>query len=249
VNAGRVAGAALVAALVGGCTLNLDRIRTATVEPIASGWPWHSSMYAARTDAGVVVFDLGWYGVGRALERGLARIGARPDEVAAVFLTHSHRDHIAGWNTVRQARFYLDEAEVPLFLGRALHADLPSRAASAALRAPGPWEGELALRPFAGDTAWVLGSDTIRAFRVRGHTAGSTAYLFRGILFAGDAVHRTPLTGFGRSLPIFTDDVAEAGTSLASLFDRALPYGVEWVCTAHGKCAPPDERFLRKVLR
>jgi hypothetical protein len=24
---------------------------------------------------------------------------------------------------------------------------------------------------------------------------------------------------------------------------------VQWICTAHGKCARPDERFIRKVLR
>jgi glyoxylase-like metal-dependent hydrolase (beta-lactamase superfamily II) len=245
---GTRAPALLLAALLAGCTHHLGAVRPAT-EPIVTAWPWNSVVYAARTGAGVVVFDLGWYGADGAIERGLARIGARPEEVAHVFLTHSHRDHIAGWSAVRQARFHLHEAEVPLFLGGLRHADVPSRAASALLPDPEPWEGELALRPFSGDTAWVLGSDTVRAFRVTGHTPGSTAYLFRGILFAGDAVHRTPLTGFGRALPIFTDDVAEAGTSLAALFERALPYGVEWVCTAHGKCARPDERFLRKVLR
>lgn len=240
---------ALALLLLAGCTLNVAHVRTPAFEPISSAWPWHSFMYAARTDAGVVVFDLGWYGADRALAGGLARIGARPEEVSDVFLTHSHRDHIAAWPAVRQARFHLHEAELPLFLGRALHADFPSRAASALLPDPEPRPGELAVRPFSADTAWVLGADTIRAFRVAGHTAGSTAYLFRGILLVGDAVHRFPLTGFGRSLGIFTDDPAASEASLASLFDRALPHGVEWVCTAHGKCARPDERFLRKVLR
>jgi glyoxylase-like metal-dependent hydrolase (beta-lactamase superfamily II) len=244
-----VRAAALALLLLAGCPLNVDRVRTSDFQPISSAWPWYSYMYAARTDAGVVVFDLGWYGADRALAGGLARIGARPEEVSDVFLTHSHRDHIAAWPSVRQARFHLHQSEVPLFLGTVVHADFPSRAASALLPDPWPRPGELALRPFAADTSWALGSDTIRAFRVTGHTAGSTAYLFRGILLVGDAVHRFPLTGFGRSLGIFTDDRAASEASLRSLFDRALPFGVEWVCTAHGKCARPDERFLRKVLR
>jgi glyoxylase-like metal-dependent hydrolase (beta-lactamase superfamily II) len=231
-----------------GCTWNLAQVRP-TAEPILTAWPWNSVAYAAHTDSGVVVFDLGWYGAGGAFERGLARIGARPEQVAHVFLTHSHRDHIGGWPAVRQAHFHLHEAEVPLFLGRRVHADLPSRAASALRPDRRPRADDLALRSFSGDTSWALGADTVRSFRVAGHTPGSTAYLFRGVLFVGDAIHRTPLTGFGRALPMFTDDVAEAGTSLTALFDRALPFGVDWVCTAHGKCARPDERFLRKVLR
>ena len=240
---------ALMAPLLGACTLHAARVRTPTAEPIPTAWPWQSFIYAARTEAGVVVFDLGWYGAGGALERGLARIGARPEEVTHVFLTHSHRDHIAAWRSVRQARFHLHEAELDLFLGRTVHADLPSRAAAALLPAAGPSASDLTLRPFGADTAWVLGADTVRAFRVAGHTPGSSAYLFRGILFVGDAIRRTPLVGFGPALPIFTEDVARSETSLVELFARALPHGVEWVCTAHAKCARPDERFLRKVLR
>lgn len=41
--------------------------------------------------------------------------------------------------------------------------------------------------PFSKDTVFVFGRDTLHAFLVAGHTAGSTAYLFRGVLFVGDA--------------------------------------------------------------
>jgi glyoxylase-like metal-dependent hydrolase (beta-lactamase superfamily II) len=240
--------AAVLLALLTGCTLHLDRLRP-EAEPIPTSWPWLSTAYAARTDGGVVLFDLGWYGVEGALERGLARIGARPDEVTDVFLTHSHRDHIAGWNAVRQARFHLHRDELPLFLAEIRHADLPSRAASAVLASPAPWPEEIAVRPFSDDTVWAFGADTLRAFVVPGHTAGSTAYLFRGILFAGDAIHRSPVSGFGPAPPLVTDDVRTGHASVERLFERALPHGVRWVCTAHGKCAPPGPRFVRKVLR
>ncbi len=230
--------------------MHLAEIRSATAEPIPTAWPWNSFIYAARADGGqLVVFDLGWHGAAGALERGLARIGATPEQVTDVFLTHSHRDHIAGWPRVRQARFHLHEDEVPLFVRGTGHADVPSRTAAALLADREPWAGELALRPFSRDTLWAMGADTVRAFHVRGHTPGSSAYLFRGILFVGDAVQRSYLTGFGPPKPIFTADVPESERSLAALFERALPFGVEWVCTAHAKCARPDERFLGKVLR
>lgn len=233
-----------------GCTLNLPHVEGPDRDAIPTGWPWESLIYAARTaDGRVFVVDLGWHGAENALERGLARIGARPADVTDVFITHSHRDHIKGWTAVRQARFHLAQAEVPLFVGQMGHADLPSRVGAAAAGDAGPWSGEVALRPFSRDTVFAFGADTVRAFLVPGHTAGSTAYLFRGVLLAGDAISRPYHTGYGPAMGIFTEDRAASRAALVSLFERIRPYDVQWVCTAHGKCARPDERFIRKVLR
>jgi glyoxylase-like metal-dependent hydrolase (beta-lactamase superfamily II) len=244
----RLSVAALV--LLAGCTMNLPRVEGPDRSAIPTAWPWESLIYAARTEDGrVFVVDLGWRGAERALERGLARIGARPEDVTDVFLTHSHRDHVAAWTAVRQARFHLAESEVPLFLGRTTHADLPSRVSAATLGDAGPWSGELAIRPFARDTVFAFGADTLRAFLVPGHTSGSAAYLYRGVLLVGDAISRPYHTGYGPGMGIFTADRAGNRAALASLFERVRAYDVQWVCTAHGKCARPDERFIRKVLR
>ena len=232
-----------------GCTMNLAQVEGPELNAIPTAWPYESTLYAGRTAEGVFVIDLGWRGAERALRRGLAQIGARPEDVTDVFLTHGHRDHIAAWPVVRHARFHLMQPEVPLFQGQAAHADLPSRAARVVRGDAGPWPGEVNVQPFSGDTAFVLGTDTIRAFAVAGHTPGSAAYLFRGILFAGDAISRPYITGYGPGMGIFTTDRAENRAALASLFERVRPYDVRWVCTAHGKCARPDERFIRKVLR
>lgn len=236
--------------LLAGCTMNLARVEGPDRNAIPTAWPWESLIYAARAQDGrVFVVDLGWRGAEEALERGLARIGARPADVTDVFLTHSHRDHIAGWTAVRQARFHMMEAEVALFLGQVSHADLPSRVSAAAVGDPGPWSGEVAVRPFSRDTVFAFGADTMRAFVVPGHTAGSTAYLFRDVLLVGDAISRAYHTGYGPAMGIFTADREANRAALASLFERVRPYGVQWVCTAHGKCARPDARFIRKVLR
>lgn len=243
--------AALLVGLIGaaGCTMNLREVEGPDASAVPTLWPYQSLVFAARTAEGVFVVDLGWSRADRALRRGLAAIGARPQDVTDVFVTHGHRDHIMGWPAVRHARFHVMEAEVPLFLGQLGHADLPSRAARAALGDVGPWPGEVDVRPFSGDTVFVLGTDTIRAFVVPGHTPGSTAYLHRGVLFAGDAISRPYHTGFGPGMGIFATDRAASRAALASLFERIRPYDVQWVCTAHGKCARPDERFIRKVLR
>lgn len=239
-----------LASALGGCTLNLARVASPP-ESVAftTAFPWNSMIYAARTEAGVVVIDLGWQRPERALARFLARMDAAPEDVTDVFLTHSHRDHIGGWRAVPHARFHMAVDEVAHFEGRDDHHDLPSRLAELLLGDPAPWPGEVAVRPFSADTLYVFGADTLRAFRVSGHTPGSAAYLFRGVLFAGDAIARSYLTGYQPAMRIFTDDVQGSRESLHALFARIDEFDVQWVCTAHGKCARPTERFRRKVLR
>jgi glyoxylase-like metal-dependent hydrolase (beta-lactamase superfamily II) len=206
-------------------------------------------VYAARTDSGVVLIDLGWGGAAGSLEARLPALGAAPADVTHVFLTHSHRDHIAGWTAVRGARFHLWAPEQPLLEGTRPHADLPSRLALALAGHPGPRPGEVTVNAFARDTSFILGADTLRAYPVPGHTAGSAAYLFRGVLFIGDAVARKPLQGYAGADPLFSASTRQNRRSLLALFARVPLERVTWVCNAHGKCSHPTDRFLYKVTR
>jgi glyoxylase-like metal-dependent hydrolase (beta-lactamase superfamily II) len=211
-------------------------------------FPSNSMVFAARTDSGVIVIDLGWAGGGDAVRWVLGRLNATEEDVTDVFLTHSHRDHVWGWKAVRGARFHLAAGEVPLFAGEARHPDVLSRAAEEVLGSRTPPPGTVDVRPFSRDTTFVFGGDTVRAFLVPGHTAGSAAYLFEDVLFTGDAVAYSYLTGFHGAERIFTADMQRARESVASLFERVRPYPVRLVCTAHAKCSRPSEHFFRKVL-
>jgi glyoxylase-like metal-dependent hydrolase (beta-lactamase superfamily II) len=232
----RAAGLLLALAVAaGGCTMGLqqvaDRPGTAAV---TTGGPWNSMVYGIRTDEGVALFDLGWNGR-TGLDEVLAQLQATPDEVTAVFLTHSHRDHIAAWPRVRHARFYMARAEAPYFLGEKEHEGAASRVASfVSPNLPGP--GEIDIRPLGVDTAVVLGMDTIRAFLVPGHTPGSTAYLVEDVVLAGDALAHTRALGFQPARRLFSQDADEAHRSLDSLWARVLPYEPQHVCTAHARC-------------
>ena len=142
---------------------------------------------------------------------------ATVQDIFGVFLTHSHHDHIQGWRTLSQRRgnfrwhedsayhrnIYLAEAErsfllkktefggpVPKFTERLatvlekLRLQRPTR----------PREGQVTTRTFARDTAFILGRDTLYALTVSGHTQGSAAYVFRNVMFVGDALTSgTPL--------------------------------------------------------
>jgi hydroxyacylglutathione hydrolase len=238
------------AALLAGCTYHLAEIQDpGRAVAFTTTGPWRSMVYAARTDSGVVVVDLGWAGAGHRLRSRLRELGVAPADVTDVFLTHSHRDHIAAWRTVRGARFHLWAPEQALFEGTTQHVDLPSRMARANANDAGPRPGEVDVRPFSGDTTFVIGSDTVRAYSVPGHTAGSAAYLFRGVLFVGDAVARKPWRGYAGADPLFSMDARMNRQSLIGLFVRVPMDRVQWVCNAHAKCARPDEHFIDKVTR
>jgi glyoxylase-like metal-dependent hydrolase (beta-lactamase superfamily II) len=246
----RPAAVLVLIAVLGGCTRNLRRIQDpprAIAFPTAG--PWSSMVYLAQTDSGVVVIDLGWTGARGKLRRALGRMGVRPDQVRTVFLTHSHRDHIAGWRELPNATFHLSAAEVPLFEGAAHHRDVPSRVAERLWGNAGPWPGEVRVEPFSRDTAFAFGRDTVRAFLAPGHTAGSTAYLFRGVLFGGDAIRYARFFGLHAAARIFTADEEQDRASVAALWERVRPFHPRWVCTAHAKCLPADSALMAKPPR
>jgi glyoxylase-like metal-dependent hydrolase (beta-lactamase superfamily II) len=214
-----------------------------------TGGPNTSMVYLARTANGVIAIDLGWWGSKRAVARALRQLDAAPSEVTDVFLTHSHRDHIGSWRLVRRSRFHVADAERPLLFGDRRHGGWIPRLAERIKPSGLPRPNEIDVQTFSGDTMFVVARDTLYAFLVPGHTAGSTVYLFRGVLFVGDAATHTPWGGFGPARRGYSDDRALGAASLAALW-RRLPAGaVRYVCTAHARCRSYSEDFLRDVAR
>jgi hydroxyacylglutathione hydrolase len=211
--------------------------------------PWASMIYVARTDSGVIAIDLGWAGYERLLPAALESINATPADVKYVFLTHAHRDHIAGWPLVRQATFVLGAAEVPMFTSDSGYAGWATRMSDELNEYPQPKPGELSLQAIGSDTSVVFGRDTLRAFPIPGHTPGSVAYLFRGILFGGDAINWRPGSGFQGARSEFSDDVDQSRESLRALWQRLPDDRVRIMCSAHGKCATSDSALRARILR
>jgi glyoxylase-like metal-dependent hydrolase (beta-lactamase superfamily II) len=205
--------------------------------------------YLARTDSGVIAIDLGWWGAPRALARGLARLHAGAGDVRYVFLTHAHRDHTYGWRLVRGARFVLGAGEVPFFTGKARYRGFLPRIGDWLVTYPHPDSGEVTITALGGDSVFVLGRDTLFTFAVPGHTAGSTAYLFREILFGGDAINWRPWSGFQGARPEFSDDVRRSRSSMRALWQRLDTSRVHVACSAHAKCGVVDSAFRRATAR
>lgn len=238
-------------ALAAGCTHGLEAVANGRPAAVATtGGPSQSMLFAKRTEAGIVLVDLGWFGGRAAVRRLLAKLEASPEDVAAVLITHSHRDHIAGWRAVRDARFFVADGELPLLHGRREHGGWLARWSDRILAPDLPEAGEVRVRSFARDTTLVFGADTVFAFPVPGHTAGSAAYLVDGVLFLGDGLSHSRLFG-GFRVPVgrYSEDVDLARRSLEAVLERAGDRGARTVCTAHANCAPFDEAVRAIVSR
>jgi hydroxyacylglutathione hydrolase len=233
---------------VAGCAVGLQQIQDPPqARAVTTGGVWVSMIYAARTGAGVIVIDLGWERDADQLKHALAGVDATAADVVAVFITHSHRDHVAAWAAVRHAIFHLAADEMPYFVGEDEH-DGPVPRLAGVVPPDLPDPGELRIQPFSTDTAFALGSDTLYAFLVPGHTPGSAAYLFRGVLFTGDALSYTRPFGFHHTKWIFADDTERGRASLDSLWPRLERHAVNTVCTAHAKCTTIRELVEEGVI-
>jgi glyoxylase-like metal-dependent hydrolase (beta-lactamase superfamily II) len=206
-------------------------------------------IYLARTDSGIIAIDLGWTGAEAALERGTRRLNATPADIRYAFITHAHRDHIGGWPVVRGARFVLGLEEIPYFTGAAQYKGLVPSSAERVSETEHPEIKEISMIPVSRDTTFALGADTLWAFPIPGHTGGSVAYLFRGILFAGDAVNYRPMSGFRGARPEMSDDPARSRASVAALWQRLDSTRVRTVCSAHAKCAANTDELRRSLLK
>lgn len=244
------AGLAAIALLVPGCNRPIPMLDAPEHATVAiTGGPNTSMLYLARTTDGVLAIDLGWWGYRSPLARALKTLGATPAEVRWVFLTHSHRDHIAAWPAVRHARFFVGASEQPMFTGAAPHRDWISRWSEKITSSRLPRPGEIAIAAITRDTLIAIGADTMRAYLVPGHTRGSVVYLFRGVLFLGDAVTHSRRGGFAPAKRGFSDDARAGAANLARLWARLPPGAVRHACTAHARCTPFTPEFIAEVGR
>jgi glyoxylase-like metal-dependent hydrolase (beta-lactamase superfamily II) len=149
---------------------------------------------------------------------------------------------------VAHAPFWVGAGERALLLGAAPHGGWMARWADRLRRPRLPRPGAITVREIAADTTLVFGHDTVRAFPLPGHTAGSVAWLVRGVLFVGDGMSHDKTDGRLRvARPSFSASVVRARASLARVAAAVEPLDVRLVCTAHARCAPATVAFRQAL--
>ena len=148
--------------------------------------------------AEVALIDAGYDKSGSAILAELSRRRLGPEDVTAILITHKHPDHTAAIAVFPKAKVMALETEGPL-------------TERGAMKYQALHDGETV----------TVGQTQFRVFAVPGHTAGSAAYLVKGVLFLGDAVD-IARDGKIESPWIFTPLQAQNRASLVRLDERLL---------------------------
>ncbi len=191
-------------------------------------------LYAARVGTHVVLFDTGADPEGTPVSAALAALGASRNDVSDIFITHAHGDHTAGAAAFGSAKIHLGAADAAMAEKKAEPTQLIPKLAAKVLAVP----PVTAQDQLAGATSVDLGdSKLVKTFPMPGHTPGSYAFLYDGVLFVGDAMVFKQ-GRLDRSAKMLDTDSEQAKRSIAGLKTALTGNEVDIVCTGHGGCTP-----------
>jgi glyoxylase-like metal-dependent hydrolase (beta-lactamase superfamily II) len=157
--------------------------------------------YLVRTGEGLVLVDAGMDSGGADVHAGLRALGARPEEIRAILLTHWHNDHAAGAAAIHRltnAPVYYHRGDTAYFTGEAGATGLRKWVSDripelGVLVLAKGLLGESVPEPVTAQHLVEDGEIILDEFEViatPGHTEGHVAYFYRParVLFAGDAL-------------------------------------------------------------
>ena len=202
-------------------------------------------VYAARAGGKVLLFDAGIDQSGKAIDALLAQLKATRADVSDIFVTHGHGDHIGAVPLFSTAKVHASSRDVDMMRDKSLVE--PALAIAFGWILPAPYVNALPL----GEDGLVPvdGGAQVRAFAIPGHTPGSMAYLYDGVLFVGDSVRYVN----GKLAPApagFSVDRDENRRSLKVLKQALAGLKLDVICTGHEGCTPPGEagRLLDELV-
>jgi hydroxyacylglutathione hydrolase len=191
-------------------------------------------LYAARVGGHVILFDTGADPAGHAIDVALSALHASRSNVSDIFITHGHGDHVAGAAGLSGARVHLGALDVPLAEGKAPSDNLVVRIVAKALSAPPISVSD----PITGVAVVDVGEGkSVKALPMPGHTPGSYAFLYDGVLFAGDSI-LLKQGRLDRGPSFFDSNSAQVKESIGSLKPQLTGADLAVVCTGHGGCTP-----------
>lgn len=176
----------------------------ATFGPFTQVKTFFTSAFVAETEEGVVVVDSGFHPEAKQVEAHLEERGLGLSDVAHVFVTHGHTDHVRGLDAFPKARIWAHEAEVERILEE------------------GP-DGASVTDTLVDGEVVELGGLSLEALHVPGHTEGNLVFLSDGVLLTGDTAMSFKDGTVGPAPERYAEDPEEAQAELMALRDRLEP--------------------------
>jgi hydroxyacylglutathione hydrolase len=196
-----------------------------------------SDIYAARVGSRIIVFDAGMDPEAHALELLVDSLGADLTSVSDIFLTHAHFDHVAAATRCPRARIHIGAADADMLAHRASAQAMVPHLFGTLLSVPAV---EASHRLVGSETIDVGDGESVLAVPLPGHTAGSYAYLFDGVLFTGDAF----FVNDGRVELASANADALGGANcrgLSQIHELLVQRRVTEICTGHRGCTPQQD--------
>lgn len=221
--------------------LRVVRSKASGVEEVKSGIVGSSSMssyaYAAKVGKKVILFDAGADPAGAPIDALLGWLHASRSDITDVFATHGHGDHTAGASTLGKVKLRIGAGDLALAEKKVPPEALAGKALTAAMSYP----AVTATDPLTGAATIDVGEGAdakkVKAFPIPGHTPGSYAFLYDGVLFVGDAM----IFKQGRldpAIKMFDAHPDENKASIRALQKQVENEEIDIICTGHGGCTP-----------
>ncbi len=190
--------------------------------------PTAMNCFVVRTPNGCVMFDAGLPTAkgGKTIER-LRSIGIQPDEIRAIFLTHSHFDHIGG---LLDADGKAEYPAATVYLASDELTFMQESMGDALAQISAAYAGKIA----SFDFGQMLPFD-ILPIAAEGHTPGHTAYQLGNLLFVGDIMHGMAIQLID---PTINASYDASPAQAASTRKRILEYGAARSLTVLGAHIP-----------
>jgi glyoxylase-like metal-dependent hydrolase (beta-lactamase superfamily II) len=163
----------------------------------------------------VALVDTGDDAGAKGIQLALSRRGLGPEAVKFILLTHGDYDHVGGAAAFPAALPMILAPDAALAEGRGRRGPFGLvRTRASALRIG---------RELHDGESLSLGGVAVRVFAVPGHSAGSAAYLARGVLFLGDSCELRKDGRLDHGWWFTNDDTSREEVSLAGLAARLAP--------------------------
>ena len=191
----------------------------------------------------VALVDAGNDPDGAAILAALERRKLPPEAVTAILITHGHPDHVAACAKFPGATVYAGAPELPAMRGEvAYQGPLPRLFGSA----PAPCAD---VQPVEDGQQIPLGGKSATAFLVPGHSRGSVAWLYSGVLYLGDSADATKEGEMVGAKWLFSDDTALNAASLKQLSERLHGQPIHTLAFSHTGTLPGGDALQRFGLK